>query len=85
MNKVIYLIQGSLKDDILWLQFRNEPWEEVIDKWRNTFEYRHNTLSGGTVDEFYKQWPVLKDLRAEILVRFSMVKYFLFFNVIFHL
>lgn len=53
--------------DQLWLSLNNEPWAEVIEKWKVTYELRRNNKQAN-VAEFLNEWPILKDLRSDCLV-----------------
>lgn len=61
------LFLDIFKDDILWLKHRCEPLEEVLHKWNNTYELRRSSTTT-TVDAFYKEWPILKNSKIDILV-----------------
>ncbi|KAG5865766.1 hypothetical protein JTB14_000534 [Gonioctena quinquepunctata] len=51
----------------LWLGTRTDPWPEVIDKWRRTFEIRRKTIAR-TLASFFQEWPILKDPRSNTLI-----------------
>ncbi|XP_037940459.1 uncharacterized protein LOC119673270 [Teleopsis dalmanni] len=55
----------SLKND---LSKDTISWDEVLDKWRQTFTLRQSDLTTFTYVEFLSQWPKLKDKRAPELI-----------------
>ncbi|CAG9763626.1 unnamed protein product [Ceutorhynchus assimilis] len=55
------------KENILWLKVNQEPWNSVIVKWESTFEVRQ-TSEYVSVEDFLKNWPILLDLRGDILI-----------------
>lgn len=55
------------KDDVIWLRNNTEPYEDVINKWKCTFEYRQ-LLKYDTVESFIEKWPILNDVRSDVLV-----------------
>lgn len=56
--------------DVLWLQLNDEPWEEVLQKWKDTFIIRKNNINdtGGTLKNYIDNWPILKNVKSDILV-----------------
>lgn len=48
----ILFILEQLKEEVLWLKVRNEPWSEVILKWQNTFPSRKRSTHS-TVEFFF--------------------------------
>lgn len=70
--KVQRLIQDdtSNNENVLWLKLNREPWTEVVSKWEQTVGIRdvQRQNSAGTVAQFIELWPVLKDLRGDVLV-----------------
>lgn len=65
-------ILEAVKNAIVWLEHSSEPWEEVMEKWKLTFSVRNEARTDSNmcrfVEDFLKQWPILKDLRAVNLV-----------------
>lgn len=61
----------DLKDlhsrDILWLNNNSEPWEEVIIKWKATYNLRKEGEQKN-IHEFLRDWKILSDPRSEILI-----------------
>ncbi|KAK9674814.1 hypothetical protein QE152_g40834, partial [Popillia japonica] len=57
----------DIRNAIDWLKVRREPWNDVMIKWKLTYNYRNKDKSS-TVDQFIKNWPILEDARAESLV-----------------
>lgn len=55
--------------DILWLKHNTEPYAEVIERWNKTFPVRKGDNSPKSVAEFLTDWPILRDLRSDVLVR----------------
>lgn len=41
-------------EDYFWLSFNQEPWSDVIQKWKNCFNMR-NTISYSDVQNFYEK------------------------------
>lgn len=63
------LISDFIEESVTYLSHFNEPWEEILNHWKKTAKYRHSKGSNNdTVAEFLSKWPILKDIRAEILV-----------------
>ncbi|KAJ8930809.1 hypothetical protein NQ314_016341 [Rhamnusium bicolor] len=60
------VVDYQQNDDVVWLQVNSEPWAIVIEKWNKTFDIRRNQKHN-TVEEFIKAWPILNDLRADVL------------------
>lgn len=63
---------------IQWLKIYKEPWEEALKKWQQTFDVRRLSKSK-TVEDFYDEWPLLKDLRAvELVCCYKLHKFFIY-------
>ncbi|KAL4713320.1 hypothetical protein ACJJTC_015307 [Scirpophaga incertulas] len=60
--------QVSINFDILWLKTNNEPFDEVINKWKATFEFRQNHSKYPSVHDFFVDWPILNDTRSHSLI-----------------
>ncbi|KAK4882255.1 hypothetical protein RN001_005574 [Aquatica leii] len=60
-------------DDVLWLKHITEPWTTVIKKWTATYELRKD-FNSETVPEFITSWPVLNDLRSDVLINIDFEK-----------
>ncbi|GBP00493.1 hypothetical protein EVAR_1020_1 [Eumeta japonica] len=58
-------------NDVKFLQARDEikymNWDDIIQKWNNTFQYRQDQ-EYASVQEFITKWPVLEDERAIELI-----------------
>lgn len=64
--RILFVIETQ-NEDILWLKHNYEPWSTVLEKWKNTYQFRIlNTAH--TVEEYFKCWPILNDPRAHVLV-----------------
>lgn len=59
-------VKGNLEHK-KWLSSRTEPWQIVIEKWQQTYSLRQNQ-NCQTVHDFFAEWPILEDLRSDILV-----------------
>lgn len=59
---------STIKEDLIWLKNNSDPWDIVVQKWKNTFEVRRAS-EAQSVHLFLEEHPILKDLRAESLVR----------------
>lgn len=57
-----------MNDSYLWLKTRNEPWEEVLIHWKNTFNLRQES-EAANVCEFIEQWPILNRPNVDTLVK----------------
>ncbi|CAH0547165.1 unnamed protein product [Brassicogethes aeneus] len=55
-------------EDILWLQHNFEPWEKVLEKWKNTYHFRMSNSKVTNVTEYFALWPVLHDIRGDVLI-----------------
>lgn len=72
-SKPATVIQDSHSDtnlqneDILWLQINVEPWEEVLQKWEDTYTIRREDKTE-TVMEFLEHWSILKKINNDVLV-----------------
>lgn len=55
-----------MQDELNWLKYNNQPWTEVLQKWRVTATYRINKffLGESDVDSF----KLLLDPKADTLV-----------------
>ncbi|KAJ8913335.1 hypothetical protein NQ315_013306 [Exocentrus adspersus] len=62
-------------DDFNWLKYNTEPWATVIQKWNHTFTLRRKQKYH-SVSEMIRAWPVLNDLRAEVLINCDFEKLF---------
>lgn len=60
------------KEDILWLKLNSEPWEDVINKWKATYELREEQ-EYETVRELLESWPILNDVRGDVLVSNNLI------------
>ncbi|XP_067212988.1 uncharacterized protein [Linepithema humile] len=56
----------STNDSYLWLSSRNEPWEQVLIHWKNTFQLRQESKAT-TAFDFIEQWPILKQSNVDTL------------------
>lgn len=63
-----FISEAVSNDDAIWLKHNNEPWDQVCERWNNTFELRHKQQFQ-TVHEFLETWPILKDGKADTLVK----------------
>lgn len=59
----------STNDSYLWLTSRNEPWEQVLFYWKNTFQLRQES-EATTAFDFIEQWPILKQSNVDTLVSY---------------
>lgn len=68
-------VLDNIQADVIWLKHNVEPWQtSVIEKWKNTFAIRHVQCDEKTsLENFLKEWPVLNDPRANILVIFWQI------------
>ncbi|KAK4886725.1 hypothetical protein RN001_002996 [Aquatica leii] len=66
-------ITDELQNNITWLNTRTEPWSDVIEKWKATYEVRHCS-SAQTVHQFIEEWSILKDLRSDVLINLDFEK-----------
>jgi hypothetical protein len=58
-----------MNDSYVWLSSRNEPWEEVLIHWKNTFHLRQQS-EATTAFDFIEQWSILKQSKVDSLVSF---------------
>ncbi|KAK4882601.1 hypothetical protein RN001_005920 [Aquatica leii] len=71
----ILLQDENIINDIQWLNSRSEPWDEVICKWKNTYQVR-KLWKVMSVKDFYDEWRILKFNKAEVLINlYFEVKY----------
>ncbi|XP_031334783.1 uncharacterized protein LOC116164711 [Photinus pyralis] len=77
-------IDNDIKEDWLWLRTNSEPWAVVVEKWQKTYHYRKSS-GKGTVTEFYEDWPILNDLRANALINLDFEKQYPEHHLNFHL
>lgn len=63
-------ISTSENSSYNWLQIRQEPWAEVIEKWKETYELRCSMEYKDIVD-FVKKWPILINLKGKDLLSFT--------------
>lgn len=79
-----HITEMNITEDIReyksWLDTRIEPWSEVIEKWKYTFNMRRTGLANN-VDDFFSQLSILRDPRAVFLVRRHLI--FNYFYIIF--
>jgi len=61
----------STNDSYLWLSSRNEPWEQVLIHWKNSFQLRQES-EATTAFDFIEQWPILKQSNVDTLVSYSL-------------
>ncbi|XP_077280586.1 uncharacterized protein LOC143907596 isoform X3 [Temnothorax americanus] len=62
------ILDQDIKSDVSWLKYNIEPWDEVIEKWRRTFEVRKNSKTTN-FNAFLKEWAPLKHKdKAECLI-----------------
>lgn len=47
---------------------RSEPWEEILDDWKQTFEYRRVELKEYSFAEFLNRWPKFNHKRGMEMV-----------------
>lgn len=64
---IIFFIENL---DILWLNHNNEPWDEVLQRWKNCFDYRRQVLNDDQSHfvKFAESWPILKNSLGYTLV-----------------
>lgn len=72
MQILLYILDSN--EDYIWLKHNSEPWTEVLQKWNATFDMRRHS-NCFTVNEFLEQWPIINDLRADVLVSLNKYKY----------
>ncbi|KAB0805329.1 hypothetical protein PPYR_02299, partial [Photinus pyralis] len=63
-------------DDMTWLKVNSEPWAEVMEKWNNTYDLRRCDKDCPTVQEYLERWPILRDLRSDVLINQDFRKLF---------
>ncbi|XP_031348340.1 uncharacterized protein LOC116174545 [Photinus pyralis] len=67
----------SNNEDWQWMKHNNEPWTEVLIRWDNTYNLRHDTLNKcSNVYEFLENWTILQDQRADVLINQDFKKAF---------
>ncbi|XP_031358950.1 uncharacterized protein LOC116182558 [Photinus pyralis] len=67
----------NARDSRLWLLNNNEPVEEVLQHWRNSYSIRKITVNKNkTIEQFYKEWPILETQLAIELVTYDFNKLF---------
>ncbi|KAF5308020.1 hypothetical protein FQR65_LT18285 [Abscondita terminalis] len=59
--------QYNNNNDVLWLKHNVEPWQTAFEKWEATYDIRRAAVFS-TISDFIAHWPIIKDLRSEILV-----------------
>ncbi|XP_047988270.1 uncharacterized protein LOC125234283 isoform X1 [Leguminivora glycinivorella] len=67
--------ETASNDDAIWLKHNNEPWDQVCERWNNTFELRHKQKFE-TVHDFLETWAILKDGKADTLILLDFEKQF---------
>lgn len=60
-------ISTEIQDSQIWLKNNHEPKHEVFYHWKLTFPIRR--IAHLSLDEFFKQWPILRTQAAIELVR----------------
>lgn len=73
----------EISADINWLKSNIAPDEEVIKRWKRTFQFRqasvqHTEAAFDKIEQIYEEWPILKDAslgRLLILSDFEMGQY----------
>lgn len=63
-----YYLAEKHAEKITWLKLNNEPWDQVLTYWTSTYELRKD-VTYDTVTDFINDWPILNDVRGEVLVR----------------
>ncbi|KAL4718864.1 hypothetical protein ACJJTC_011323 [Scirpophaga incertulas] len=53
--------------DVLWLKHNSEPWNEVLEKWKNTFHIRRE-CKFDNIHDFFSEWNILCDIRSDSLI-----------------
>ncbi|KAK0157002.1 hypothetical protein PV327_011464, partial [Microctonus hyperodae] len=54
-----------------WLKVHRNPWNDVLNHWRITFNYRRKSIrnnKGGKVNFLLEEWPILKQPNGFILI-----------------
>lgn len=52
-----------------WLKINIEPYEEVFEKWRSTFELRKNSIrKTHNLAQIFEEWPILQQSFGHKLV-----------------
>ncbi|XP_073964093.1 uncharacterized protein isoform X1 [Choristoneura fumiferana] len=63
------MIDAAHDDDCLWLKNNNEPWDEVVLRWKKTRKYRIGQEHiFPTIHDFLENWPILKDAKGHVLI-----------------
>ncbi|CAH0559341.1 unnamed protein product [Brassicogethes aeneus] len=57
----------EVNNDKVWLFTRHSPWDEVIQKWKNTFCLRRN-VEYKNISTFLEDWPILNIATADELI-----------------
>jgi len=61
-------------DDILWLQQNSEPWEEVLRRWRSSFQSRITSMTAQQdISSLINAWPLYKHAHGHVLVRIEYI------------
>lgn len=63
-----------------WLKLNKAPWEKILSYWDKTLVLRTHSLS---IEETFKDWPILKNARAidlVIFIQFFFVNEILIFD-----
>lgn len=73
-------VSDDIKNSIDWLQDNEEPWEETLNHWSKTEEYRRSQIGQerqNKISSIYERWPVLKCLRGYnlIIASFASAKF----------
>lgn len=64
-------------ENVSWLQHCIEPWTDVVDKWKETFEHRKSLLNDiNTIQPYFDQFPALKQPLGYTLVNNVVLFYF---------
>lgn len=54
---------NDIKENFIWLQNNQAPWETVVEKWSKTIEYRFSLLMNvrnKTLQNVFAEWPLYK-------------------------
>lgn len=69
-------IDETINDNIKkWLQFNVEPFNEIVEKWEASFEYRRREIKTNSNAEYFRQWPILKSIHGSKLVKNNNIKH----------
>lgn len=65
-----------------WLKYHADPFPDVISKWQLTHHFRRRMLQcdGATIDEIFEAWPLLKTVKADVLVNCLICVFFNYFT-----